>query len=99
MAKRKKQQRTRYTVEQRSKIIAAAKSESLTAKDIRKRFGAGYLLFMVQEDRCREASRTPLRRKRRWERLARWAGAWRGPSPHAHAAPSAGASGSQPVSG
>lgn len=38
MAKKRKR-RTRYTSEQRSKILAAAKSEGLTAKEIQKRFG------------------------------------------------------------
>jgi transposase-like protein len=39
MAKTKRKQRTRYTDEQRAKILAAAKREHLTAKDVQKRFG------------------------------------------------------------
>lgn len=38
MAKKRKR-RTRYTDEQRSKILAVAKSEGLTAKAVHKRFG------------------------------------------------------------
>ncbi|MBI1797179.1 MAG: transposase [Candidatus Eisenbacteria bacterium] len=38
MAKKRKR-RTRYTTEQRTKILAAAKSEGLTATAVQKRFG------------------------------------------------------------